>query len=191
MHSLVTALTLIACVAICARLIIPARSGHLPPLGRGLVRVVVRAGGAAAAGFNGSALGGPERDPLHTRSQQRDLDHRRRAQCSAGPRGGGRHSSKNGRSDLMARGRKRKFKPDLPAHIDQSALPRGIYWEENRWYVLVDVPGRRRPRSGRWPTPRRCCPSCTPSSKRKKVPIRSVLWNTCAGSSLSRRITKR
>lgn len=46
----------------------------------------------------------------------------------------------------MARGRKRKFKPDLPAHIDQAALPRGIYWEENRWYVLVDVPGRRRPR---------------------------------------------
>lgn len=29
----------------------------------------------------------------------------------------------------MARGRKRKFKPDMPAHIDQAALPRGIYWE--------------------------------------------------------------
>ncbi|GHH52957.1 site-specific integrase [[Pseudomonas] boreopolis] len=40
----------------------------------------------------------------------------------------------------MARGRKRKFNPSIPAHIDQSALPPGVYWEHNRWYVLEEHP---------------------------------------------------
>ena len=35
----------------------------------------------------------------------------------------------------MARGRKRLFNPTIPAHIDQEALPPGVYWEDNRWYV--------------------------------------------------------
>ena len=35
----------------------------------------------------------------------------------------------------MGRGRKRKFNPLIPEHIDQSALPQGLYWEDNRWYV--------------------------------------------------------
>lgn len=48
----------------------------------------------------------------------------------------------------MARGRPRKFNPTIPKHIDQSALPRGIYWDRSgsgRWYVLEDHPegGRR------------------------------------------------
>ncbi|WP_164274852.1 integrase [Stenotrophomonas sp. B1-1] len=38
----------------------------------------------------------------------------------------------------MARGRKRKFNPDIPAHIDQDALPKGIYWLDKRWYVFED-----------------------------------------------------
>ena len=35
----------------------------------------------------------------------------------------------------MVRGRKRTFNPTIPAHIDQQALPPGVYWEDNRWYV--------------------------------------------------------
>ncbi len=40
-------------------------------------------------------------------------------------------------------GRKRKFNPAIPAHIDQRALPAGIYWELGRWYILVDQPEGR------------------------------------------------
>lgn len=35
--------------------------------------------------------------------------------------------------------RPRKFNPKIPAHIDQKALPRGVYWDatgNGRWYVL-------------------------------------------------------
>ena len=40
----------------------------------------------------------------------------------------------------MGRGRKRKFNPTMPAHIDQKALPQGIYWEDGRWYVIEAHP---------------------------------------------------
>ncbi|WP_313253244.1 integrase [Stenotrophomonas sp.] len=40
----------------------------------------------------------------------------------------------------MGRGRKRKYNPDIPGHIDQGALPRGIYWGDGRWYVLEPHP---------------------------------------------------
>ena len=46
----------------------------------------------------------------------------------------------------MKRGRDRKFRPDIPAHIDQSALPRGIYWSDNRWYIFKTHPEDGRPR---------------------------------------------
>ncbi|PPT94928.1 integrase [Xanthomonas arboricola pv. arracaciae] len=46
----------------------------------------------------------------------------------------------------MGRGRKRKFNPAIPAHIDQAALPKGIYWEHNRWYLLELHPEGGRPR---------------------------------------------
>lgn len=39
----------------------------------------------------------------------------------------------------MTRGRKRKPDPTIPGHIDQGALPRGLYWDRTgngRWYVL-------------------------------------------------------
>lgn len=39
----------------------------------------------------------------------------------------------------MARGRRRTHNPTIPAHIDQAALPRGVYWDKSgngRWYVL-------------------------------------------------------
>jgi site-specific recombinase XerD len=45
----------------------------------------------------------------------------------------------------MGRGRKRLFNPAIPAHIDQAALPRGIYWGDNRWYVLAPHPEDGRP----------------------------------------------
>lgn len=38
----------------------------------------------------------------------------------------------------MTRGRKRKLDPSIPQHIDQAALPRGVYWDRSgngRWYV--------------------------------------------------------
>lgn len=52
----------------------------------------------------------------------------------------------------MARGRKRKYNPTIPAHIDQTKLPPGIYWDKSgsgRWYVLEPHPegGRRRART--------------------------------------------
>lgn len=40
----------------------------------------------------------------------------------------------------MTRGRKRKFNPDIPGHIDQGSLPRGVYWGDGRWYVLNPHP---------------------------------------------------
>lgn len=43
-------------------------------------------------------------------------------------------------------GRKRKFNPSIPGHIDQAALPKGIYWEDNRWYILEPHPEGGRPR---------------------------------------------
>lgn len=49
----------------------------------------------------------------------------------------------------MTRGRKRKFNPAIPSHIDQAALPRGLYWEDNRWYLREPHPegGRSRKRT--------------------------------------------
>lgn len=38
----------------------------------------------------------------------------------------------------MARGRKRKFNPAIPGHIEQEALPKGIYWHDDRWFVYQD-----------------------------------------------------
>ncbi|UXW72257.1 hypothetical protein IXO97_017065 [Xanthomonas oryzae pv. oryzae] len=40
----------------------------------------------------------------------------------------------------MARGRKRRFNPNIPGHIEQEALPKGIYWENGRWYMHEDHP---------------------------------------------------
>lgn len=43
----------------------------------------------------------------------------------------------------MTRGRKRKHDPSIPAHIDQSALPRGIYWQRKgagHWFVFERGP---------------------------------------------------
>lgn len=40
----------------------------------------------------------------------------------------------------MGRGRKRKFNPDIPKHIDQDALPAGLYFEKGRWCVRVPDP---------------------------------------------------
>lgn len=40
----------------------------------------------------------------------------------------------------MSRGRKRAFNPAIQAHIDQDALPKGIYWERDRWFVYSPHP---------------------------------------------------
>ena len=45
----------------------------------------------------------------------------------------------------MVSGRKRKFNPEIPSFIDQSALPRGIYFENNRWFVYEEHPEGGRP----------------------------------------------
>ncbi|AMU99479.1 hypothetical protein [Xanthomonas citri] len=43
----------------------------------------------------------------------------------------------------MGRGRKRKFNPKIPSHIDQEALPRGLYWGDGRWYYVEPHPEGR------------------------------------------------
>lgn len=43
----------------------------------------------------------------------------------------------------MAGGRPRKFNPSIPQHIDQTKLPKGIYWSDSgagRWYVFDPDP---------------------------------------------------
>ncbi len=40
----------------------------------------------------------------------------------------------------MSRGRKRKFNSTIPGHIEQEALPRGIYWERDRWFTYAPHP---------------------------------------------------
>lgn len=50
----------------------------------------------------------------------------------------------------MPRGRKRKHNPTIPAHIDQAALPRGLYWDKSghgRWYVLDRDPETGAPKA--------------------------------------------
>lgn len=47
---------------------------------------------------------------------------------------------------MKRRGPARKHNPSIPAHIDQGALPRGVYWDASgrgRWYVFVDREGRK------------------------------------------------
>lgn len=48
----------------------------------------------------------------------------------------------------MTRGRKRKFDPTIPSHIEQSLLPTGCYWNrrDRYWYTLVggEAPRLRR-----------------------------------------------
>jgi hypothetical protein len=48
----------------------------------------------------------------------------------------------------MKRGRKRKFDPTIPSHIDQASLPRGCYWNnrDRYWYTVIhhQAPRKRR-----------------------------------------------
>ena len=46
---------------------------------------------------------------------------------------------------MEARGRKRKFNPKIPAHINQTLLPENCYFEADRWVSrFVDETGKRR-----------------------------------------------
>ncbi|MCT8273386.1 site-specific integrase [Xanthomonas translucens] len=47
----------------------------------------------------------------------------------------------------MGRGRKRKYNPDIPRHIDQDALPKGVYWADQRWYIREPHPEGGRPKN--------------------------------------------
>lgn len=51
----------------------------------------------------------------------------------------------------MTRGRKRKHDPSIPAHIDQAAIPKGLYWDRRgsgRWYVFeTGANGKPSPRT--------------------------------------------
>ena len=57
---------------------------------------------------------------------------------------GARPNSQSGHESARSvRGRPRKFNPAIPAHIDQSQLPKGIYWcrsGRGSWYVFVTDP---------------------------------------------------
>jgi site-specific recombinase XerD len=41
--------------------------------------------------------------------------------------------------------RKRTFNATIPAHIEQEALPKGLYWDNQRWYMLLPHPEGGRP----------------------------------------------
>lgn len=45
----------------------------------------------------------------------------------------------------MTRGRKRRFDPTIPGHIDQKKLPTGVYWNrrDRNWFTLVGKPAKR------------------------------------------------
>ena len=46
---------------------------------------------------------------------------------------------------METRGAKRKHNPHIPAHIDQSGLPKGVYWDKSgngRWYTFITKEGR-------------------------------------------------
>jgi len=52
-------------------------------------------------------------------------------------------------------GAKRQFNPNIPAHIDQSALPKGVYFDpsgQGRWYIFITQNGQRQRRTiaGPW-----------------------------------------
>ena len=45
---------------------------------------------------------------------------------------------------MAPRGKVRKFDPTIPRHIDQAALPKGVYWDRTgrgRWYVFLPAEG--------------------------------------------------
>ena len=51
---------------------------------------------------------------------------------------------------MSGRGRKRTYNPTIPRHIDQNALPKGLYWDKSgkgRWYVLEENPQTGKPRA--------------------------------------------
>lgn len=52
----------------------------------------------------------------------------------------------------MRRGRTRRLNPNIPAHIDQTRLPSGMYWAHSRWYVLETDPkaGRKQKKTVVW-----------------------------------------
>jgi len=59
-------------------------------------------------------------------------------------------------SSAMA-GAKRRFNRKIPAHIDQSALPKGVYFDasgQGRWYIFITHNGHRQRRTiaGSWVT---------------------------------------
>jgi hypothetical protein len=94
------------------------------------------------------------REPDHT-AERRGRRHRR-AQCPSQPITPCTHedihrsrladksrSSRTTRRGPTAGGRPRKFNASIPAHMDQSKLPRGIYWNNTgagRWFVFVIDP---------------------------------------------------
>ena len=46
-------------------------------------------------------------------------------------------------------GRPRKHNPAIPAHIDQTRIPAGVYWDASgngRWYVFVETDGSKNTR---------------------------------------------
>jgi site-specific recombinase XerC len=50
----------------------------------------------------------------------------------------------------VTRGRKRRFDPSIPSHIDQKKLPVGVYWNrrDRNWYTLVGNPAKRQQVAG-------------------------------------------
>lgn len=66
----------------------------------------------------------------------------------------------------MGRGRKRKFNPAIPSHVDQQALPQGLYWESNAGSCMSFIKKEGVSRSEQLRLPVHVSPSCMRLSKR-------------------------
>lgn len=102
-----------------------------------------------------------------TAARRRRRLRRAQAQPPGAADAGARPSLESDReSARSARGRPRKFNPAIPAHIDQSQLPKGIYWRRSgrgNWYVFVTDPDTGERNTKVVAGPRRACRCCVRS----------------------------
>ena len=79
----------------------------------------------------------------------------------------------------MPRGRPRKRNPNIPAHVDQSSIPKGIYWDptgKGRWYVFIDKEGLPGRKTVAGPTARLSELHAISEVQRGSSPVGTVSW---------------
>ena len=79
----------------------------------------------------------------------------------------------------MPRGRPRKSNPNIPAHVDQASIPKGMYWDptgNGRWYVFVDKEGLPARKTVAGPTARLSELHAISEVQRGSSPMGTVSW---------------